>query len=119
MKPTNFAERQAARDAFHATQRPRPPLASSGLNLPSTLKRRYHGQDHMTPQRGMWDADGRVWHGHSRVTNKPARRRANRASWAKILRIARREYMEEKRALAVIAAAEVKATKPKRKGRAR
>lgn len=64
------------------------------------MMRRTHWQDHFMPVTGMWlpnaDAvDRRLWHGHSRQSH-PLRRKANKASWAKILRANRRAYLASK-----------------------
>ena len=69
-------------------------------NLAPTMMRRTHWQDHFMPVTGMWlpnaDAvDRRLWHGHSRQSH-PLRRKANKASWAKILRANRRAYLASK-----------------------
>ena len=78
----------------------RPTPKRVNRNLAPTSQRRYHGPDHSMPLTGMWlpnaDAvDRRLWHGHSRQSH-PLRRKANRASWAKILRANRRAYLASK-----------------------
>jgi hypothetical protein len=68
-------------------------------NLPPTMMRRYHGQDHRPPESGIWfeDQEHRLWHGHSRHQH-PARRKANKRTWRKLIRERRREYVASKRA---------------------
>lgn len=76
---------------------PTPKQKSRQRNLAPTMMRRYHGQDHRPPDVGVWDAnDHHLWHGTTRVADRGARRRANRASWVKILRTARRTHMASK-----------------------
>lgn len=76
------------------------PKQATVLNLPSTIRRRYHGQDHFQPRRtGWWDADGRLWHGHSRVTNKAARRKRNRLTWQREVKLRRAAERLERQAM--------------------
>ncbi len=89
-----FKPGRASREQREAAQRPVP------VRVAPTMMRRTHGQDHFMPVTGMWlpnaDAvDRRLWHGHSRQSH-PLRRKANKASWAKILRANRRAYLASK-----------------------
>ena len=74
-----------------------------------TMMRRMHMQDHFPPAAGIWfeDQEYRLWHGHSRHQH-PGRRKANKRTWAKLIRERRKEYMERKRAEKILGA-------PKRK----
>ncbi len=70
-------------------------------NLPPTMMRRYHGRDHLPPTKGVWflDQDHRLWHGHSRHAH-PLRRKANKRTWAKLVRDRRRGWAIEREATA-------------------
>lgn len=72
------------------------PKRTNLRHLPSTMLRRYHGQDHFAPRSGIWDADGRLWHGHSKVTDRPARQRRNAATWAKEIAARRTRQAQER-----------------------
>lgn len=74
------------------------PLPPKGRNLQPTLKRQYHGDDHMPPARGMTDNEGSLWKGASRIVNRAAKRKHNRDTWRKILAEARREHLALRRA---------------------
>lgn len=63
-----------------------------------TIQRTYAFLDHQPPAKGRIDADGKLWHGHSRCTDKPARQRANARSWAALKADRRRAHLASKAA---------------------
>lgn len=63
---------------------------------PTRTRKYIDPRSHMPPQ-SMLDDTGGNWLGTSRVVHRPARRKANRLSWRKLLVAGRRETMEAKR----------------------
>ena len=62
------------------------PRQDKTRNLKATPLRRVVRRDHLPPA----TFAGGVWHGTSRIIDAPARRRANRRTWAKLRAEARR-----------------------------
>jgi hypothetical protein len=57
---------------------------SKGWRFPSTLNRPFMGLVHRPPRSGV-DNTGAPWRGASRIIDRPARRRRNKASWKRLL----------------------------------
>ncbi len=72
---------------------------------PTRTRRYIDPRSHMPPQ-SMLDNTGANWLGTSRVVDRPARRKRNRASWRRLLAEGRRETMAAKRAAEAVIEAE-------------